>query len=253
MPFFHSHTRTHTHAHTFTPKSLLRITSLPTNWRSPGTGNLRQRRKHGEVSRGTKTVVWGQETGSFQHLTSRCIQQARVLLKTKTCEEVCVRAKRAKLTTNPDLRKQPVRLLHMLLPSQTRAYASKRTTGSLCFQTAAVHICALQRHLLLRLTEIKYGIYVFVLAGLQWLPIGLSCMVCYQVNIFPSPCISKGTHFILGFFYRPDFGEGTFQINSFGIISQKLTFTNTHQTHTGKKASWRTVNYRLVDQWRTPR
>ena len=69
LPF----TCTNTHAHAFTPNSLLRITSSLTNWRSPRTGNLRQRRKHVEVSRGTKSVVWGQETGSSDHFTSWCI------------------------------------------------------------------------------------------------------------------------------------------------------------------------------------
>ena len=53
-----------------------------------------------------------------------------------------VRAGKASAVDDESGSTQATCLMHMPLPSQTRAYASKRTTGSLCFVTAAVHICS---------------------------------------------------------------------------------------------------------------
>jgi hypothetical protein len=69
----------------------------------------------------TKTETWGSQqrnqdcslragNGKFRTLHILVHLASRSILKTKTCKEVCVRAKRAQLTSNPDLRKQPVRL-----------------------------------------------------------------------------------------------------------------------------------------------
>ena len=77
-------------------------------------------------------------------------------------------------------------LLHMLLPSQTRAYASTRTTGFFVFwNSCCQHRRPAAPLRTISLTDIKYDINVFVLAGFQWLQPGLSCMFCYQVNYFP--------------------------------------------------------------------
>ena len=159
MPFFHSNIRTHTRTcvhskvfaayHVFTDQLTLA----------------------GDRKPATKTETWGSQqrnqdcilragNGKFRtlhipvHLASRSTFKNENMARKFACGQSERSWRRIRIYAS-NLSVSCTCCCFRLRPELTHRNEQR---GSLCFETAAVHICVLHRYLLLRLTEIKYGI-----------------------------------------------------------------------------------------------